>query len=78
MLAASPTDMMKSFPLNPHHEIGEILVDNIGSLFFDSQTLRLELTVARVNEIRPETKPTGGEARCCEAGTHTTMHDGLD
>ena len=59
MLAASPTDMMKSFPLNPHHEIGEILVDNIGSLFFDSQTLRLELTVARVNEIRPETKPTG-------------------
>jgi len=58
-LAASPNDMMKSFPLNPHHEIRESFVDNVGSLFFDGQILRLEFAVARVNQLEPETKPTG-------------------
>jgi hypothetical protein len=59
-MAAGPHEVMKNFLLNPHHEIKETFVDTLGNLFFDGQTLRLELAVARIDEVKPPEKvPTG-------------------
>lgn len=59
-MATNPNEMMKNFPLNPHHEIKETFADTLGSVFFDGQALRLEFTVGRMNELKaPATMPTG-------------------
>jgi hypothetical protein len=58
-MASSPNDMMKNLPVNPHHEVSETFCDSLGSLFFDGQSLRLEFTVGRMDEMKPPaTTPT--------------------
>jgi hypothetical protein len=59
-MSSSPTNMIKNLPVSLHHEISETFCDSLGSLFFDGQSLRLELTVARIEEMKPPaTTPTG-------------------
>jgi hypothetical protein len=59
-MADSPNNMMKNLPVNPHHKVSETFCDSLGSLFFDGQSLRLEFTVGRMDELKPPaTMPTG-------------------
>ena len=58
-------ETFKKFPLTPHHEIGETFADQIGLTTFDGSTLRIELAVARVTEIKSPTQPSGERHVVC-------------
>ena len=64
-MTTTPQDAMKKFPVVPHHEISEVFADTIGSTFFDGNTLRLEFTVARMQELKPPAPPTGERHTVC-------------
>jgi hypothetical protein len=45
------------FPINLHHEIGETFADQVGTMYFDGTSLRIDLLVTRVE--KPTQPPTG-------------------
>ena len=58
-MANTPHDGAKKFPMVPHHDVSETFADQIGLCMFDGSTLRLEFAVARMDEPKPPTPPTG-------------------
>jgi hypothetical protein len=48
---------IESLPINLHHEIGETFADQVGTLYFDGTSLRIDLLVTRVE--KPTQPPTG-------------------
>jgi hypothetical protein len=48
-----------SFPVVEHPEVQETFADSMGLLSFDGQTLRIDLTCARVDDPKPPKPPTG-------------------
>jgi hypothetical protein len=46
-------------------DVTETFADSVGGLFFDGQTLRIELTVTRLDEIKPGTQITGRRYPAC-------------
>lgn len=61
----SPHEAFKKFPVVPHHEIGETFVDQMGTVSFDGATLRIEFAVARMDELKPGSQPTGERHTVC-------------
>jgi hypothetical protein len=55
----NPREHLKTFPMQPHHQIAEIFSDCLGFAMFDGNTLRLDFAVSRMNEPRPPSPPTG-------------------
>jgi hypothetical protein len=48
----------EKFPINLHHEIGETFADQVGTIYFDGTSLRIDLLVTRVEK---PTQPPAGE-----------------
>ena len=54
----------EKLPINLHHEIGETFADQVGTMYFDGSSLRVDLMVTRVEQ--PTTSsPTGGRHVVC-------------
>lgn len=64
-MANDPRELFKKFPVAHHHDIGETFADTLGTMLFDGQTLRLDFTVARMNEPKPPAQPTGERHVVC-------------
>jgi len=64
-MTTDPREFIKNFPLVAHHNIPETFADGISLTFFDGNTLRLELTAARIDELKPQSQPTGGRHLVC-------------
>ena len=64
-MATDPRDFVKSFPLVPHHDIPETFADGISLTFFNGNTLRLEFTAARIDELKAQSQPTGSRHLVC-------------
>ena len=47
----------EKFQINPHHEIRETFADQLGTMYFDGTSLRIDLLVTRVDQ--PTSPPTG-------------------
>jgi hypothetical protein len=58
-MAENPRDRLKTFPMQPHHEISETFSDCLGLAMFDGNTLRLEFAVSRLNEPKPPNATAG-------------------
>jgi hypothetical protein len=50
-------------PINPHHEITETFADQVGTMYFDGTSLRIDLMVTRVE--KPTNPPTGERHVVC-------------
>jgi hypothetical protein len=61
----TPHEAFKKFPLEPHHEVGETFVNQIGLTTFDNSGLHMELAVARMDEMRAGGTPTGKRHVVC-------------
>jgi hypothetical protein len=61
----SPHEMMKKFPVSPHHEIREIFADQIGIAAFDGSTMHLEFLVGRLEETKTAAEPKGERHVVC-------------
>jgi hypothetical protein len=48
---------IESLPINLHHEIVETFADQIGTMYFDGTSLRVDLLVTRVE--KPSIPPAG-------------------
>jgi hypothetical protein len=64
-MAVDPREFMKSFPLVTHHEIAETFADSMALSFFDGNTLRLEFTATRIEEMKPSNQPVGARHVVC-------------
>ncbi len=58
-MADNLLDQAKKSPLVPHHEIKEIFADQVGTLYFDGSTLKIDFTVIRVSEPTPQNPAIG-------------------
>ena len=64
LMASDPREFMKNFPVVRHHELAETFADSMALTFFDGNTLRLEFTAARIEELgSPQT--TGARHVVC-------------
>ena len=52
-----PENPTESLPINLHHEIGETFADQLGTMYFDGTSLRIDFLVTRVE--KPTQPPTG-------------------
>lgn len=50
---------INKFPVDPHHEVAEVIVDSIPFTIFDGHTLRMDLAAARFHRPQPPKDPTG-------------------
>jgi hypothetical protein len=50
-------------PINQHHEIGETFADQLGTMYFDGTSLRMDLMVTRVE--KPTNPPMGERHVVC-------------
>ena len=66
-------EMMKKFPLAPHHEVRETFADKLAVTAFDANILRLDLAVGRMEEPTP---PKGERHIVC--GLVLTMNCAVD
>jgi hypothetical protein len=53
-----PDPSENNLPINLHHEIRETFADQVGTMYFDGTSLRIDLTVLRVQQ---PTSPPAGE-----------------
>jgi hypothetical protein len=61
----TPRETFKKFPMVAHQEIAETFVDQLGTITFDGNTLRLELAVARMKESNEGGPPSGERHMVC-------------
>ena len=64
-MAFDQRELLKKFPVVAHHEIAETFADSIFVTFFDGNTLRLEFTAARIDELKPPNQPSGARHVVC-------------
>jgi hypothetical protein len=62
---STPRETFKKFAMVAHHEIAETFVDQLGTITFDGNTLRLELAVARMKESHEGGQATGERHMVC-------------
>jgi hypothetical protein len=61
----APAAQMASFKYVDRPELPETFADSITGLFFDGQSLRIEFSVSRVDEIKPNTPVSGRRYPAC-------------
>ncbi len=49
-MADTPQEMIRKFPIVPHHEIGETFADQVGAIMFDGSTLKIDFVAVRISE----------------------------
>jgi len=58
-----PDPIESNLLINLHHEIHETFADQVGTMYFDGTTLRIDLAVMRVEQ--PTSPPTGERHVVC-------------